>query len=441
MMSFWLFMGVLLGTAARSNAQLARIGAAAAVHGRVMALAPTQGAVGRVMESGKEVYLRDAVTTDAKGRMQIMLLDETVFTVGPNSSLVLDEFVYDPNTGAGRMTARVTKGVFRFVTGKIARETPSNMKVKLPVGVIGIRGTIALGKVYSPTSAFVMLAGPGPRNNANEKPGALNVSGAGRAVDIKRTGMGSDMDALKGPSDPYVVPQAKVNEVTSDLGPSSNEPSQGSGGGSGGGGGSAAKSDDSSVTDDSGQGTAGALGDLSTTESVSEVTQDNTQLTDAASQTVLRDSGAQDNWRYATWDEMRGSSLGTGYYQFSGSRNCSGTYCGASGAATYTARVDVSFQSRAITGVNFVVTWPNGGGTSSTGLSSSIPFGSGSGEARIANMTGYVTNSGFQYTHMQFQSVNGVAGARADIGMHATNGSDSLGNCYNENHESDFHSN
>ncbi|MBI5882485.1 MAG: FecR domain-containing protein, partial [Elusimicrobia bacterium] len=135
---------IVLFCASSVDAQLTRIGAAAAVRGTVSAVAPGQ-TVGRIMSSGKEVYLRDAVTTDAQGRMQVMLLDETVFTIGPNSSLVLDEFVYDPGTGAGKMTARVTKGVFRFVTGKIARETPSNMRVKLPVGVIGIRGTIVMG--------------------------------------------------------------------------------------------------------------------------------------------------------------------------------------------------------------------------------------------------------------------------------------------------------
>ena len=106
-------------------ASLIRIGAAAAVHGLVQAAAP--GAVGRVISSGKPVYLNDHVTTDADGRLQVMLLDETIFTLGPNSDMVLDEFVYDPATSAGKVTARVAKGVFRFVTGKVARQAPANM--------------------------------------------------------------------------------------------------------------------------------------------------------------------------------------------------------------------------------------------------------------------------------------------------------------------------
>ena len=55
--------------------------------------------------------------------------------------MVLDELSTIP-ARLGKITARVTKGLFRFVTG-IARRDPAKMKVKLPVGTIGIRGTQA----------------------------------------------------------------------------------------------------------------------------------------------------------------------------------------------------------------------------------------------------------------------------------------------------------
>ena len=108
---------------------LTRIGAAAAVHGLVNAQTP--GSVGRVIQSGKPLFLNDHVTTSAEGRLQVLLLDETIFTLGPDSDMVLDEFVYDPSNDSGKITARVTKGLFRFVTGKVARRDPAKMKVKL----------------------------------------------------------------------------------------------------------------------------------------------------------------------------------------------------------------------------------------------------------------------------------------------------------------------
>src|SRR4051812_4280236 len=100
-------------------ASLTRIGAAAAVRGGVKAQAPNT-TVGRIVQSGKPIFLNDHVTTDAAGKLQVLLLDETVFTLGPGADMVLDEFVYNPDTHEGQVAARVTKGVFRFVTGKVA---------------------------------------------------------------------------------------------------------------------------------------------------------------------------------------------------------------------------------------------------------------------------------------------------------------------------------
>ena len=41
--------------------------------------------------------------------LQIMLLDGTTFSVGPNSSMVIDEFVFDPSSGTGKLTASISK--------------------------------------------------------------------------------------------------------------------------------------------------------------------------------------------------------------------------------------------------------------------------------------------------------------------------------------------
>ena len=132
--------------------------------------------MGRVVESGKPLFLNDHVTTDMAGKLQVMLLDETVFTLGPNSDMVLDEFVYDPANGSGKVAARVTKGVFRFVTGKVAQRDPANMRVKLPVGTLGIRGTMAIGAVEGGKETAILL-GPGGRGNSDESRGAITFDG------------------------------------------------------------------------------------------------------------------------------------------------------------------------------------------------------------------------------------------------------------------------
>jgi hypothetical protein len=116
-----------------------QIGAAAECRGGVFIITP--GGNKFPVQHGTPIPLNANVTTGPDGHFQILLLDETVFTLGPNSDMILDEYVYDPKTNAGKITASVAKGTFRWVTGKMTHEDPAGSRVKVPVGTIGVRGT------------------------------------------------------------------------------------------------------------------------------------------------------------------------------------------------------------------------------------------------------------------------------------------------------------
>jgi hypothetical protein len=172
-------------------------GVSAAVTGDVT-LAKASGEVGVLVESGMPVYLGDRITTSPNSGMQILLLDETVFTIGPDSDVAIDEFVYDPATGDGRIVADMARGVMRFVTGKIPLNNPASMDINLPVGSIGIRGTIGLVRSVSAEEAnqivpgafdtstpeaanqqvfMAVNQGPGlQRNDTTSRPGAFAVN-------------------------------------------------------------------------------------------------------------------------------------------------------------------------------------------------------------------------------------------------------------------------
>lgn len=81
------------------------------------------------------------VTTGPTGRLRLRLPDETIITIGPNSDMVMDEFVYDPSAGAGKILVRLIKGLLRFVTGKVAHRDPAAMRIALPAGDLAPRGT------------------------------------------------------------------------------------------------------------------------------------------------------------------------------------------------------------------------------------------------------------------------------------------------------------
>ena len=139
-----------------SKAPLRRIGAAGAIRGNPYMLLDDGTRV--PIHPGSAIYFNTRIVTGEGGHMQITLLDDSLFTLGPDSNMVLDEFVYDPNTSIGKLTANFAKGTFRFVTGKMRHTQPDNARVKLPVGDLGIRGTDFEVKYEPGAAGYIALA-------------------------------------------------------------------------------------------------------------------------------------------------------------------------------------------------------------------------------------------------------------------------------------------
>ena len=109
---------------------------------------------------GAAIFLYDEIVTGPNTKAQILMMDETTFSVGDNTALIVDEFIYDPNDqGAGQIATNVTKGVFRFISGRIAKANPDNMKVKAGNAVISVRGTEVIGTISPEVSTIVLLSG------------------------------------------------------------------------------------------------------------------------------------------------------------------------------------------------------------------------------------------------------------------------------------------
>jgi hypothetical protein len=93
------------------------------------------------LQAGDQVYQGDNIETGPDGAIGVLLADETTFSMGEESQMVLDEMVYDPATQDGSLNVSVVQGVFTFVSGQVAKTDPDAMKIDTPVATIGIRGT------------------------------------------------------------------------------------------------------------------------------------------------------------------------------------------------------------------------------------------------------------------------------------------------------------
>ena len=127
------------------------IGVAAAV--RPAAKGTPPGGAERILSVGADVVVDELVVTGKAGQTHLLFRDGSTLSVGPNSSLVLDRFVYDDDSRTGEIIVSASKGLFRFVGGRISKTRA--VQIRTPNAVIGIRGGVALLQVDDGTQ-------PGP---------------------------------------------------------------------------------------------------------------------------------------------------------------------------------------------------------------------------------------------------------------------------------------
>ncbi|MCE2517217.1 MAG: FecR domain-containing protein [Alphaproteobacteria bacterium] len=166
---------------------------------------PAGDLIGREGDTGDPIYLNDEIITGADSNLQILLKDQTVFTIGPDSAIVFDEFVYDPAAGLeSSLTATVTKGAFKFISGKVSKSNPDAMKLKLPNATASIRGTSVAGRVRADGSSDVVLLS-----------GAIAVATPTEPepVDIFTSGWGMSISPAGLPSDPVQLSAADIDAI------------------------------------------------------------------------------------------------------------------------------------------------------------------------------------------------------------------------------------
>jgi hypothetical protein len=90
---------------------------------------------------GDVVFEADGLRTGADGRIGFTLKDDTRVSLGPNSEVRLDRFVYSPGEGRLAFALMVLRGIATYVSGRIAKLSPDSVHLETPRAIIGVRGT------------------------------------------------------------------------------------------------------------------------------------------------------------------------------------------------------------------------------------------------------------------------------------------------------------
>ncbi len=193
-----------IAAATPAASQDIEIGVAAAINPEVTGTPPSQEQ--RLLLVGANVFHDERVVTGEKGQTQMLFVDESALTIGPDSEVVLDEFVYDPAAETGTIVLNATKGLFRLVGGKISKDGP--VVLNTPTATIGIRGGIILvGVADDGATQATFLFGQ-----------SMDVTSGGVTKEVSRPGFGIEVAAAdEPPSDPAPVSAASLDAALGGL--------------------------------------------------------------------------------------------------------------------------------------------------------------------------------------------------------------------------------
>lgn len=96
---------------------------------------------------GVKIHSKDTLQTGPNASLGIIFRDDSTLSMGPDTRIVIDDFLFSPGEGKLSFVSKVQKGTAAYLSGKIGKLSPGATRVETPLAVLGIRGTRFLVEV------------------------------------------------------------------------------------------------------------------------------------------------------------------------------------------------------------------------------------------------------------------------------------------------------
>ena len=110
----------------------------------------------QAVHKGLGVNTEDLLVTAAASKVQVILNDNTVITVGPESKYLFERY---NNEEDPEVVMQLQRGFFKVITGKIGKIAPKRFTVKTKAAVIGIRGTQFMASLHDDEEVIACTKG------------------------------------------------------------------------------------------------------------------------------------------------------------------------------------------------------------------------------------------------------------------------------------------
>ena len=153
------------------------------------------------LSNGDPVFQGDTIEVTGSGAVGLIFIDKTTLSLSEGGKMVLDELIYDPESGSGSMKLDMLEGVFSFTSGEIAKTGPDAMSLQTPVVTCGIRGTTVAGKaaIEGNENSFSLL------QDADGGVGEITLTNAGGTQVLGQVGATTSIASFNAPPPPPII--------------------------------------------------------------------------------------------------------------------------------------------------------------------------------------------------------------------------------------------
>jgi hypothetical protein len=151
------------------------------------------------VKAGTRLYEKDIIKTFNKSKLRVMLNDATTITIGKDSILNIEEYLYDKEKetkSKPKTSFYFMQGSFKIITGQIGKINRDGFKLKTKTASMGIRGTTIVGN----------------QDKIACTSGSITVSSAGKTI-IVNSGMFTNTIKDKVPTSPKPFTSNEFKEL------------------------------------------------------------------------------------------------------------------------------------------------------------------------------------------------------------------------------------
>ena len=167
------------------------------------------------LEQDLPIEQYDTVKT-GNGKVGILFIDDTRVDVTQHSKLIIDEFVYDPNTKKGKLNLSAKLGTIKYASGQIAKTSRQDIKITTPTATIGVRGTDFSMTIDELGGSTIILL-PSCDVNGNCLVGEISVESAAGQVILNQAFQATQVFVPENPPTPPVKLDLEIDMISNML--------------------------------------------------------------------------------------------------------------------------------------------------------------------------------------------------------------------------------